>query len=375
MDILIVTQDFPPEMGGIQTYVVELARHFLARGHAVRVICPGRASDPAPLPGLTDLVRLPVPGSFLFLPLLGYLPGYLRRHPSVDRVLCAQWQSAVALPPREGNGGRNGSETGRKSFCLVHGRELLTSVFGPAAPFATRRAFARLDAAFPNSNEVLRLARARTAPDFPLRLVHPGVNPEVFRPVDAGFLRERYGLGNAPVIVSITRMVARKNLRRLIEVLPAVRAEVPGTRLVLCGTGPEREGLMAAAAGQGDSVLFPGRIGDGEMAAHYRMGDVFALPSFSSERDIEGFGIVYLEAGACEVPVVGGLSGGVPDAVADGETGLLVPPDDSGRLREALVALLSNRSKAQAMGRRARERVLESHTWTATGDRMLGWMA
>lgn len=367
MDILIVTQDFPPERGGIQTYVLELARRFLARGHAVRVICPGKASDPVPMPGLTDLVRLPVPGSFLFLPLLGYLSGYLRRNPSVDRVLCAQWQSALALPPRGGNG--------RKSFCLVHGRELLTSVFGPAAPFAMRRAFARLDAAFPNSNEVLRLARARTAPEFPLRLVHPGVDPEAFRPVDARFLRERYGLGDAPVIVSITRMVARKNLRRLIEVLPAVRAEVPGTRLVLCGTGPEREGLMAAAAGLGDAVLFPGRIEDGEMAAHYRMADVFALPSFSTDRDIEGFGIVYLEAGACEVPVVGGLAGGVPDAVADGETGLLVPPEDSGRIREALIELLRNRPKAEAMGRRARERILENHTWTATADRMLGWMA
>lgn len=368
MDILIVTQDFPPEQGGIQTYVLELARGFLARGHAVRVICPGKASDPNPLPGLTDLVRLSVPSSFLFARLLTYLPGYLRRHPEVTRVLYAQWQSAAA--------GTWGSGPRPKSYCLVHGRELLTSVFGPLAPPLMRRTFARLDAAFPNSNEVLRLTREKARTAGPLHLVHPGVDPELYRRRDAWFLRERYGLGDAPVIVSITRMVARKNLARLIAVLAGVQAAVPGTVLMLCGTGPEREALMrqAADAGLNGSVRFPGRIADAEMAAHYSLGDVFALPSLSSEKDVEGFGIVYLEAGACEVPVVGGLGGGVPDAVAQGETGLLVDPENAESLREALINLLRDRAKARAMGRNARIRIEKGFTWTAAADRMLALM-
>ncbi|MDB5048999.1 MAG: glycoside hydrolase [Fibrobacteres bacterium] len=369
MDILIVTQDFPPERGGIQTYVLELARGFMAQGHAVRIICPGSGTDPSPLPGLKDLVRLAVPSSFLFLPLLTYLPGYLRRNPEVTHVLYAQWQTAAA----------GISFSGRKrprSFCLVHGRELLTSVFGPLAPWAMRRAFGRLDAAFPNSNEVLRLTREKAAPRCPLHLVHPGVDPELFRPRDAGFLRERYGLGSAPVIVSITRMVARKNLARLIEALPGVRDAVPGTVLLLGGTGPERDALMrqAAASGLGEAVRFPGRIADDEMAAHYSLGDVFALPSLSSAKDVEGFGIVYLEAGACEVPVVGGLAGGVPDAVAQGETGLLVDPENTEKLKEALIDLLRDRAKARTMGRNARARILKDFTWTAAAGRVLGLM-
>ena len=110
------------------------------------------------------------------------------------------------------------------------------------------------------------------------------------------------------------------------------------------------------------------------MAAHYCLGDVFALPSLSSEKDVEGFGIVYLEAGACEVPVVGGLAGGVPDAVAHGETGLLADPQDTGKIAEALVELLRDRDRAKAMGRRARARILAGFTWQAAAARMAGWL-
>jgi len=240
-----------------------------------------------------------------------------------------------------------------------------------------RKAFARLDGAFPNSNEVLRLARAHARPRCPLHLIHPGVDPQAFRPVDAAFLRARYGLGDAPVIVSLGRMVARKNLRLLIEAMPAVRSAVPGARLVLGGTGPERESLMARAGELGlqGSVAFPGRIADGEMAAHYGLADVFCLPSLASRKDVEGFGIVYLEAGACEVPVVGGRAGGVPDAVADGETGLLIDPASRVELEGALIALLSDRERGRAMGRRARERILKDFTWDACADRMLACLA
>jgi phosphatidylinositol alpha-1,6-mannosyltransferase len=369
MDILIVTQDFPPEEGGIQTYAYEITARFLARGHTVRVVSPRHEGEGPALPGLKDRVRLRCPGSsFLWLGLLTFLPRYLRENPSITRVLYAQWQGAA--------GAAFAPKSGRKEFCLVHGRELLTSVFGPLQPLLMRKAFARLDGAFPNSRAVLELTRSRARPACPLHLVHPGVDPQAFRPADASFLRARYGLGDAPVIVSLGRMVARKNLRRLLEALPAVRRAVPGTRLLLGGTGPERDGLMAAARerGLGEAVLFPGRIADGEMAAHYSLADVFCLPSLASEKDVEGFGIVYLEAGACEVPVVGGRAGGVPDAVADGETGLLIDPLSREDLESALIALLSDRGRGKAMGRRARERILKDFTWESCADRLLARM-
>ncbi len=365
MDILIVTQDFPPEQGGIQTYVLELARRFLARGHTVRVVCPGKRTDANPLPGLRECVRLDVASSFLWSRLLTYLPGYLKERPSITHILYAQWQGAAgAIRVPRGK---------RKEFALIHGRELLTSVFGPLGPWMMRKAFARLHAAFPNSNEVMRLTRERAHPACPLQLIHPGVDPEAFRPVDSAFLRARYGLGDAPVIVSIGRMVARKNLRRLVEAMPAVRRAIPRTRLLLGGTGPERDALMARARelSLGDAVLFPGRIGDAELAAHYSLGSVFALPSLASAKDVEGFGIVYLEAGACEVPVVGGRTGGVPDAVADGVTGLLIDPESQLQLEKALIALLLDPERGKAMGRKARERIQKSFTWETCAERIL----
>jgi phosphatidylinositol alpha-1,6-mannosyltransferase len=375
MDILIVTQDFPPERGGIQTYVLELARAFLARGHTVRVICPGWRKSPNPLPGLADLVRIPIHSSWLFLPLLEFLPRYLMKHPSIDRVLYAQWQPALAeLAMLK-------SQRKHRSYSLVHGRELLTSVLGPLAPFLMRRVFGRLDSAFPNSMAVLGLARERAAPACPLHLVHPGVDPAHFRPQYAGYLRKRYGLGQGeakvPVVLCITRMVPRKNLRGLIEAMPAVLAQVPQAVLLLGGGGPEKEALerRAAELGLKEEVRFLGRIADSEMVDHYGLADVFALPSLSSPKDIEGFGIVFLEAGACEVAVVGSLSGGIPDAIEEGVTGLLVPAEDSRKLSEALVELLKNPNQARAMGKQARIRIESGFTWTHISDRMLAFMA
>jgi phosphatidylinositol alpha-1,6-mannosyltransferase len=240
-----------------------------------------------------------------------------------------------------------------------------------------RGAFARLHGAFPNSHAVLELTRKHARPACPLHLAHPGTDPEAFRPVDAGFLRARYGFGDAPVIVSLGRMVARKNLGMLIESLPAVRAAVPGARLLLGGTGPEREALIARARALGlsESVLFPGRVADDEMAAHYCLGNVFALASLESPKDVEGFGIVYLEAGACEVPVVGGRAGGVPDAIADGETGVLVDPQSRQELEKALISILRDPEKGKSMGRAGRARVLKSFTWETCADHILAAIA
>src|SRR6185436_5411084 len=179
--------------GGIQTYVLELARQFLAKGHTVRVICPGRPSDPNPLPGLADLRRIAVHSSWLFLPLRFILPRYLRAHPGITHVLYAQWQAALAHP----RGGKP------RSYALVHGRELFTSVLGPLAAPLRRRVFARLTGAFPNSREVQRILVAGSSPACPLKLVHPGVDPARFRRADAAFLRARYGLGAAPIVACV----------------------------------------------------------------------------------------------------------------------------------------------------------------------------
>ena len=217
MEILIITQDFPPEKGGIQTYVAELTRWFIAKGHAVHVICPRSRKEEAPVAGLKGLQRIRIHSSWLFLPLLWKLPRYLRDNPGISHILSAQWQVAIAFP-----GLLRPGKSGIRTFCLVHGREILTSVLGPIAPFLMKRVFSRITAAFPNSRAVRSLLEARVAPGCRLDVIHPGVDGVRFRPMDASPLRARYALGDSPVILCITRMVARKNLEALVSAMPAI---------------------------------------------------------------------------------------------------------------------------------------------------------
>jgi phosphatidylinositol alpha-1,6-mannosyltransferase len=375
--ILIVTQDFPPVTGGIQTYLFELARHFLRRGHEVTVVCPGCADTPSPLPPEARVIRIHVHSSWLFLPLLFRLPGMLRRG-GYTHVLYAQWQAALSesFVPR--------SRRRHKALCLVHGRETLRSIFGPLHGFFCRLAFRRVDVGIPNSRAVLELTRRAGRPARPLRLVHPAVDPELFRPAhDArARLRALFGIpADAPVILALSRMVPRKNMHGILRAFPAVLRDHPAAHLMLAGDGPERAALgrLAAELGVAARVTFPGVIRQEPFirehgASVYSLADVFVMPCLASERDVEGFGIVYLEAGACEVPVVGSRVGGIPDAVVEGETGLLVDPAHPEELARALSRLLGLPDRGRSLGVAARARILRDLTWEKTGDAVLGLM-
>lgn len=372
-NILIVTQDFPPEAGGIQAYMLELARHFRKRGHRVSVVCPGASGTPSPLPPDVRVTRVRIHSSWLFLPLLFRLPRILREGGHTI-VIYAQWQSSLSemFVPR--------AVRRHRSICLAHGRELLTSVLFPFHGILCRAAFRRADTAVPVSRAIEALLRETGRPAGRVARIHPGVDPRRFSPAADGStgegLRARYGLGDAPVILAIARMVPRKGHDLLIRALPAVLQSVPSARLVIGGEGPEEAMLRALARDLGveRQVIFGGRIAEDSLVEHYRMATVFALPSRQNSRDVEGFGIVCIEAGACEVPVVATRTGGIVDAVADGETGLLVEQDDAAALGAAILRLLQNPDEARRMGARSRQRVLEGLTWEATGDKFLALM-
>lgn len=372
MRILIVTQDFFPETGGIQAYMLELARHFRARGHHVGVICPGRADAPSPFPPDVEVTRIAIHSSWLFLPLMLRLRGLLRKA-RPDVVVYAQWQSSLPelLLPR--------ARRRHRSLCLAHGRELLTSVLRPFHGPLCRAAFRRADVAIPVSSAIEAMLRRIGRPTGRVVVVHPGVDAARFRPAEASAraeVRARYGLGEAPVILSIARMVPRKGFDLLIRAMARVLARRPDARLVLGGEGPEEPGLrvLARTLNVEHAVLFIGRIPGEALVAHYGMADVFAMPSRQGPRDVEGFGIVLVEAGACEVPVVATRTGGIVDAVADGVTGLLVAQEDEAALAAAILRLLDDPAEAARMGARARERILAGLTWEATGDRFLDLM-
>jgi phosphatidylinositol alpha-1,6-mannosyltransferase len=237
-----------------------------------------------------------------------------------------------------------------------------------------------------------RLARA-LSPPAAARMVRlaPGVEVAAFRrvpvasPGPAGSpppdqspgpdgIRERLGLAGAPVVVCVSRLVRRKGQDTLIRAWPGVRAAIPGARLLLVGDGPYGPDLRRLAAGLGvaDAVTFTGSVPAGELPGYYAAGDVFAMPCRTRRGglDVEGLGIVYLEASAAGLPVIGGDSGGAPDAILDGETGYVVPGHSVTALTERITGLLADPAQAQAMGRRGLAWVEQEWDWSRVAGRL-----
>ena len=200
--------------------------------------------------------------------------------------------------------------------------------------------------------------------------IHPRIDPsrwlalaERARPA-----RQTWPLGPGPIVLQPGRLVPRKNHAAVIRAMRTVLAEVPDARYVIAGDGPERERLEALAwqlGLLGRSVFFLGEVSDLEMAGLYRDCAVCVMPSRERGEagDVEGFGIVFLEAGLFGKPVIGGKSGGIPDAIVDGQTGFLVPPDDEEALAERVVQLLANESLARRLGQAGRRRVEAGFCW------------
>ncbi|MGW0201232.1 glycosyltransferase family 4 protein, partial [Nonomuraea sp. NPDC003201] len=189
----------------------------------------------------------------------------------------------------------------------------------------------------------------------------PGVDVGQFRP-DAP--KAELGLDGRPVVVCVSRLVPRKGQDQLIRAWPRVLRSVPGAVLLLVGGGPHRRTLERLAAGR-ESIRFTGTVPAASLPGYYAAADVFAMPCRTRWKgvDVEGLGIVFLEASATGLPVVAGASGGAPDAVRPGETGLVVDGEDPGEVAQAIVELLTDPDKARKMGAGGRDWIARDWAW------------
>ena len=208
------------------------------------------------------------------------------------------------------------------------------------------------------------------------KLVHlpPGVDLTRFTPgIKSVELQKKWGIVDAPVIVSIGRLVARKGSDQLIKAMPEVLQQFPKSKLLLVGTGNYQKRLekLVRNLKVQDSVIFAGRVEHELLPDYYRLGDIFAAPCRSryGGLEVEGLGIVYLEASACGVPVIAGKSGGAPDAVLDGKTGLLVNGRDHREVGAAVIKLLSDQPLRQKMGVDGRVWMEQLWSWEGIGAR------
>jgi phosphatidylinositol alpha-1,6-mannosyltransferase len=365
---LVVTNDFPPRPGGIQAFVHGLAAR--RPPGSVVVYAPawkGAAAFDAERP--FPVVRHP--GS-LMLP----EPGVLRRASALlraERCDSVVFGAAAPLGLLAPALRRRGA---RRIVGITHGHEAGWASL-PVARSLLRRIGDGTDTlTYLGEYTRSRMARA-LSPAAAARMARlaPGVDEKLFRAGAGGAeIRARHGLADRPVAVCVSRLVPRKGQDALIHAWPRVLAAVPDAALLLVGGGPYRADLerLAASEGVSGSVVFTGSVPWAELPAHYDAGDVFAMPCRTRRRglDVEGLGIVYLEASATGLPVVAGDSGGAPDAVLDGETGVVVPGRSVPAVAAAVAGLLAGPDRARAMGRAGRAWVEKEWRWDVQAARL-----
>ncbi len=369
--VLLVTNDFPPRRGGIQSYLGEFVGRLVDAGsHSVLVYAPqwkGADAFDADAAGY----RVVRHRGTLMLP--GPTVDARMRRLIGDHGIDTVWFGAAA--PLALLAARARQSGASRVLASTHGHEVGWSML-PVARSVLRRIGNDTDVV----TFVSRYTRSRFATAFgpaaSLEYLPSGVDTDRFRPDPAGRaeLRRRYGLGERPTVVCLSRLVPRKGQDMLIKALPSIRQRVDGAALVIVGSGPYLDTLrkLAEDCGVADHVTFTGGVPSDELPAHYALADVFAMPcrTRGAGMDVEGLGIVFLEASAAGVPVVAGESGGAPEAVQHNKTGLVVDGNSVQKVGDAVAELLGDRDRAAAMGAAGREWVTSQWRWDILAARL-----
>ncbi|MEU2668472.1 glycosyltransferase family 4 protein [Streptomyces sp. NPDC007164] len=372
---LIVTNDFPPRPGGIQAFLHNMAlrldpAQIVVYTSTWKRTPEGRAATAAfdaeqPFTVVRDPVTMLLP-----------TPRVTRRAVRLLREhgCTSVWFGAAAplglMAPALRRAGA------RRLVATTHGHEA-----GWAQLPAARQLLRRIGEGTDTITYLGEYTRSRIAPALTPRAaarmaqLPPGVDEKTFQPSSGGD-RTRAGLGlsDRPVVVCVSRLVPRKGQDTLILAMPAILAQVPDAVLLIVGGGPYDKELrrLAEETGVGESVRFTGPVPWEELPAHYGAGDVFAIPCRTRRGglDVEGLGIVFLEASATGLPVVAGDSGGAPDAVLDGETGWVVRGGSVEESADRIVTLLRDPELRQRMGERGRAWVEEKWRWDLLAERL-----
>ena len=354
---LVVTNDFPPRVGGVQQYVWNLVSRLPSDRVAVLAPnWPGWREHDASQPYAVH--RWPT--SFLWptADLARRVRSLVREH-DADTVLFGHGFPLPLLAP----GLR---EHGVPAVVLTHGAEVwMAAAPGIAGAFGWACSAAREVTAI--TRYTARLIRASIPPSVPITILPPAVDAERFSPeVDGASVRQRHELDGRRVVLCVSRLVPRKGQDVLIRGWADVRRIVPEAVLLVVGNGPSGPALarLATDAPRG-SVVFVGEVPDRDLPRYYAACDVFAMPCRSrwGGLEVEGFGIVFLEAASTAKPVIAGRSGGSEEAIVDGETGLMVEGAEPKAVALAVATVLDDERLADRMGLAGRDRVTRSFTW------------
>jgi phosphatidyl-myo-inositol dimannoside synthase len=372
-DAVMVTSSFLPGRGGIESYLAELCSLVAPR---IAVLGPHKRDE------------IPIPQD-LGYPAHGYEDGSMlvpsRKVVRAISSLTARYHTTKVIfgtPWPLGLRGPDLTRRGLRYVVIAHGAELLVPAAVPGLRRRLAKALSGADLLLPVSaytGDALReLIEDHDLPVPPIERLRARVNLDRFHPgVDAGSLRTRLGLSpDEKVVLCFGRLVKRKGVDRLVAALPAINERAPETVVVIAGTGPEMGRLKELARRSAGRVILAGRVEDSDAPAYYALADVFALPV--ADRyfglEIEGLGVVLLEAAATGKPCVTGRSGGTPEAVIDGSTGFVVDAKDVVQLSDRIAWLLEHPERAAEMGVAGREHVRKEFSARELPASFLAWL-
>lgn len=365
MDILVVTWNFPPRRGGIENLIANLC-HRLRKTHPLYVI----TSFAAPVSDQEDWVLRPKwPGLLPFF-LYALCQGFflLWRNPGVKVVLGG---SAVVSPLVVLLAGL----LRRKAVILVHGLDLIYP--NTFYQILCVRWIRRCDGVIANSAYTASLAQQKEVERDSIHVIPPGVDMGSFASLRTEEAKKEMGLEGRKVLLFVGRLARRKGIKEFLKrSFPKVVAEVPEVCFVIVGENPvesmiHRDDVMGELRGivremrLENHVRLLGWLNDDGLAKIYQASDLLVLPVLSMRDDVEGFGIVILEAAAAGIPTVATRTGGIPDAVEDGKSGILVEPSDYELISRTIVSLLRDDPARRAMGEYARRGVQKKFEWEA----------
>lgn len=356
--ISLVSADFAPNVGGVAAHVVELGKALAALQQDVDVVTLplGEARDyESHWQGMRVWrPRLPKAEPFYTWLLHRWLRGYLRQYPRdilhVHGMRPLGASGGLGLPVVFTN-----HTSGYLKRIEKGGREI----------GKIRRRLAHVARVLAPSEELCEATRAGGY-QGPVEFIPNGVDTEAFQPGESP-LRREWGVAADETLILLARRLVEKNGVLVLAQAMAGLADLP-VRLVVAGEGPERPAMerVLAEAGLGDRALFLGSVENARMADVYRAADISVLPSFMEATSITG-----LESMACGLPLVGTRVGGIPALIAEGESGLLVPPGDPEALAGALRALVTDPARRRAMGEQARDRAVAGFDWRRIAERTL----
>ena len=371
MKHIFITQDYAPDLGGMARRHVELCRRFAPDEVTVSTVAaPGAEEFDRGEP--YAIVRQPFPfaGAKVLPNQLRWTRWLVRACRSgVDIVHCGNIRPA-GYPASWGR-----ALTGVPYVLYVYGGDLLREQEKVARSRVKRQTgrmiFERAAGIVAISEwtasialNLMRQLGVKRPP--PVGTIHLGTDPKYFRPDrDSGAIRRRFAIGNAPLLLTIARLVPHKGQDIAIRALAELHPEFPEVRYLIVGAGPHEQALrtLARELGVEKSVIFAGVLSDSEIAEAYATATIYLGLSRQQGSTVEGFGISFSEAGASGLVSIGGDSGGVRAAVREGETGLIVPPEDASAVAKAVRTLLDNPERRKQMGAAARRAVETHYNW------------